>query len=144
MEQAKAYHGGCHCGALRLVFRSAKPLGPRACGCTFCRKHGGRWVSDAGGSAAIRWDAAIEPTRYRFGSATAAFLLCPRRGSCVAAVDDGDAGRIAVLNLNAFDDPHLEIVASPMDYEGENLADRRGRRQARWTPTDLAGQKLGD
>jgi hypothetical protein len=144
MSEEAAYHGGCHCGALRLTFRSARPLAPRACGCSFCRKHGGRWVSDAEGSAAIRWNPAVAPTIYRFGTATAEFLICPRCGSCVAAVDEHDTGRIAVLNLNAFDDPRIDIKAAPMDYDGEDVETRQVRRRARWTPIELAAEEASE
>ena len=49
----------------------------------------------------------------------------------------------ATLNLNAFDDPHLDLAAVPVSYDGETLAERRARRRRRWTPVDLQGPGKG-
>ena len=80
MSAVLAYHGGCHCGALRVTFESAKPpadLQRRACQCSFCRSHGAVTLSDAEG--AMRIDAEADAlVRYRFGLKTADFLICAR------------------------------------------------------------------
>jgi hypothetical protein len=44
--------GACHCGNLELTFETARDPGElavRACGCSVCRLHGGRTVSDPKG-----------------------------------------------------------------------------------------------
>lgn len=137
MTQQVAHGGGCHCGALRVEFRSAKPLAPRACDCSFCRKHGVRSVSDADGLASIHITAGHEPLRYRFGLKTADFLICSVCGVYVAAVIAIEGQTYSVLNLNAFDNPHADIAAVPMSYEGEGIADRTERRRRVWTPTKV-------
>ncbi len=41
--------GGCHCSNIRFRLESAKPpseFAPRVCDCTFCTKHGARYISD--------------------------------------------------------------------------------------------------
>jgi len=127
-----SYRGSCHCGAVRVSFETAKPLAPRACQCSFCRKHGARSVSDPDGSASIEWT--LEPLRYRFASRAADYLVCARCGVYVGAVTGAPAGAIATLNLNAFDDPSLDLTASPVSYEGETSEQKEERRRSRWTP----------
>jgi hypothetical protein len=129
--------GSCHCGALTLEFHSAKPLAPRACDCSFCRKHGARSVSDPDGHATIRSAAGRDPLRYRFGLKTADFLICSRCGVYVAAVIDIEGQSYSVLNLNTFEDSHSEIPGQPMSYEGESAEDRTERRRRVWTPTQI-------
>jgi hypothetical protein len=131
------YTGACHCGALRISFETARPLAPRACQCSFCRKHGARSVSDRAGSAWIEWD--LEPLRYRFASRVADYVVCARCGVYVGAVADAPGGPIATLNLNAFDDPRFDLPASPVSYDGETPAEKAERRRARWTPLRPAG-----
>jgi hypothetical protein len=129
--------GGCHCGLLAFEFHSSKPLTPRACDCSFCRKHGVRSVSDADGRAIIRLESDGAALRYRFGLATADFLICGTCGVYVAAVIDIENKCYSVLSLNAFADPHLDIDATPMSYDGETVGSRAERRQRVWTPTEV-------
>lgn len=88
-------HGSCHCGRLRIEFSTGQdPTGftPRACDCSFCRKHGAAYVSDPAGqlSVSVREDAL---RKYRQGSDTADFLLCGKCGVLVAVVFE-HAGRL--------------------------------------------------
>lgn len=135
MASEVTHTGGCHYGALRIEFHTSRPLTPRACDCSFCRKHGARSVSDADGRAVIR--ATRQPLRYRFGVKTADFLICQSCGVYVAAVIEVDGTCCSVLNLNSFDDPHADIAATPMCYEGETTMARTERRRRVWTPTEM-------
>lgn len=126
------HRGGCHCGAIRIAFESDKPLAPRACQCGFCRKHGARTVSDPDGSAALSLGGAA--IRYRFASRAADYILCGQCGVYLGAVAELDGSTYATLNLNAFDDPRLDLVAQPVSYDGESMAAKGDRRRARWTP----------
>ena len=126
------HRGGCHCGLIRIAFESERPLAPRACQCSFCRKHGARTVSDAEGAATI--EASLPPIRYRFASRSTDYLLCARCGVYLGAVFGAPEARIATLNLNAFDDPHPGIEAVPVSYEGESDEAKAERRRQRWTP----------
>ena len=130
------HSGHCHCGALRFSFESAVPLAPRACQCGFCRRHGARTVSDPAGSAVLTLGA--ETLRYRFGSTTTDFLLCARCGIYVGAAARIDGADFVTLNLNAFDDPRLELAATPVSYDGEDAAAKAARRRAHWTPLAFA------
>ncbi|MDQ8758027.1 hypothetical protein RCO27_17510 [Sphingosinicella sp. LHD-64] len=76
--------------------------------------------------------------RYRFASKTTDYILCGRCGAYVGAVAEIERATYATLNLNAFDDPRLDLTAAPVDYDGESPAEKAARRRARWTPARLA------
>jgi hypothetical protein len=130
--------GRCHCGAIELSFETDRPLAPRACQCSFCRKHGARSVSDPDGRAAIASTA--EPRLYRFASRAADYILCSRCGVYLGAMTLIDGQRLATLNLNAFDDPRLDLTALAVSYEGESAEAKAERRRSRWTPLELSGR----
>jgi hypothetical protein len=130
-------HGGqCHCGAIRFAFDTEKPLAPRACQCGFCRKHGARTVSDPNGSAVLNLSG--EAVSYRFASKAADYILCGRCGVYVGATARLDGGFYATLNLNAFDDPRLDLEGRPVSYDGEDAAGKADRRRVQWTPARIA------
>lgn len=131
------YQGQCHCGAIRFAFETAQSLAPRACQCSFCRRHGARTVTDPEGSAVLALGP--ETIRYRFGTGTTDFLICGRCGIYVGATAELDGRVYATLNLNAFDDPRLELEAAPVSYDGEDAAGKANRRRAKWTPARFAG-----
>lgn len=128
--------GGCHCGAIRIVLETAKPLSPRACQCSFCRRHGARTVSDPEGSATLALGGPV--IRYRFATKSSDYILCATCGVYLGAVAEIDGATYATLNLNAFDDPRLDLVAEPVSYDGEDAAAKGERRRAKWTPARLA------
>lgn len=134
------FQGGCHCGAVTVTFESAhdaQELEVRACGCSFCRSHGARTMTDPGGNAAItaKPDAL---NRYRFGLGTADFLVCNNCGTYVGAYFD-DAGQgFATLNVNAFQArADFSEAAKSADYDAETAESRMARRRTRWTPAAL-------
>ena len=45
-----------------------------------------------------------------------------------------DGELFVTLNLNAFDDPRLELSAVPVSYDGEDAETKAERRRERWTP----------
>jgi hypothetical protein len=90
-----------------------------------------RAVSDPDGSATL--DLGPETIRYRFGLGITDFLICGRCGIYVGAMARIDGHDLVTLNLNAFDDPHLELAATPFSYEGESAEERSARRRGRWT-----------
>lgn len=124
--------GRCHCGAIRLAFETDKPLAPRACQCGFCRRHGARTVSDPEGSAALEYGS--DPIRYRFGTRTTDYILCATCGVYLGAVAEVGGALYATLNLNAFDEPRLDLAAAPVSYDGESAAAKAERRRKAWTP----------
>ncbi|MGC1520822.1 MAG: hypothetical protein WA803_04715 [Steroidobacteraceae bacterium] len=128
--------GGCHCKNLSFVldWPGATPdVAARACGCSFCMKHGGVWTShpDAKLSVAIRRADIV--SKYAFGTETATFYVCARCGA-VPIVTSEIAGRLyAVVNVNTFEnfDP-ARLRRQGADFEGEELQSRLARRQRNW------------
>jgi hypothetical protein len=104
-EYMTTFHGSCHCGRLRIAFstdRDPADFMPRACDCSFCRKHGAAYVSDPAGRLSI---SAREDSlrKYRQGSDTADFLLCGRCGVLVA-VTFGHTDRVyGAVNIGCLD-----------------------------------------
>jgi len=137
MAAMQAYHGGCHCGALRVTFETAlepEAIQRRACQCSFCRSHGGVTVSDPNG--AIRVDASADRlVRYQFGLKVSDFLICGQCGVYVGAVFfDGDEAW-GVVNVNALHE--RDSFKAPIDaisYDGETASSRGDRRKTKWTP----------
>jgi hypothetical protein len=78
---------------------------------------------------------ANELSRYRWGLATADFLVCRRCGVYLGAVLSEGGRSWATLNVNAFDDQEpFRREAQAVSYEGETAAQRIARRKAAWTP----------
>jgi hypothetical protein len=128
--------GRCHCG--NIAFSLAWDPDPeripaRACGCTFCVKHGGLWTSNPRG----RLDVAIaEPglvSRYEFGTRTAQFHVCERCG-IVPVVTSRIEGRLyAVVSVNAFEGVEPAMISrSPASFDGEETGERLARRTRNW------------
>jgi hypothetical protein len=136
------HKGGCHCGAIRMTYRSATPAAEhalRACQCSFCRKHGSIAVSDPDGSVEIRIADEQRASRYRFGLGTADYLVCRECGVYVAAVMTEGERSWSVTIVNALDDrADFTGPVEPVDFSAEDGDDRRARRRARWTPTIFA------
>jgi hypothetical protein len=128
--------GKCHCGNISFALDwepDPAEIRARACGCSFCRKHGGVWTSHPRGRLRI---AVAEPqglNRYAFGTGTAEFLVCTRCG-CVPVVTSLIDGRIyAVVSVNAFEHVDAAIIRrSEADFDGEGTADRLTRRKRNW------------
>ena len=137
----RQYRGSCHCGALEVVFESAsapEALTLRACDCGFCRRHGVRAVADPRGAVRIVETAPEALQRYRFGLATADFLLCRTCGCYLGALLGDDDGAWLTLNVNCLEaraafDPSPPAVS----YDHEDAEGRRARRRANWTPAEL-------
>jgi hypothetical protein len=130
------YPGGCHCGAVTLRYETAIPVekwAPRACQCSFCRKHAARNVSDPAG----HWHIQGPVARYRFALRTADFLLCTTCGcylGCAIASDGNWFGSVNLLML----DVEVSAPDAPCDYDGEDAAQRISRRVTKWTPTTFS------
>ena len=134
--------GGCHCGNLELAFETLRPPGEltvRACGCSFCRHHGARTISDPAGSVEVFVNDPAALSRYRFGLGTAEFLVCRNCGVYVGAVMTEAGSAYATVNVNALATPEVfAATAVPVSYERELEAERRARRRSRWTPARVS------
>ena len=131
------HRGQCHCGAIRLELESEAGLAPRQCRCGFCRRHNVRMVSDPDGEARLML--APETQRYRFATGTTDYLICGLCGVYVGAVAVIDDRTYAALNLNAFDNPHLDLAGEPVSYEDEPAEQKAERRRRKWTPALTVG-----
>lgn len=134
-----ALHGGCHCGNLEVELElrvRPEEAEVRACGCSFCRAHGSRNVTDPGGRVLLRAREPTELSRYRFGQRTADFLVCRRCGVYVGAVMAAPDGRLyATINVNALAErARFTREAAKVSYDAEGPAGRVDRRASHWTP----------
>lgn len=93
-------------------------------------------VSDPDGTAELTLGP--DTRRYRFGTGTTDFLFCGECGIYVGALAEVDGKLMATLNLNAFNEPRLELQAAPVSYEGESAQAKAERRRRNWTPALLA------
>ena len=92
-------------------------------------------VSDPEGSAVLTLGP--ETRRYRFGTGTTDFLFCGRCGVYVGAIAELDGRTLVTLNLNAFDEPQLDLAAEAVFYDGESAEQKAERRRRKWTPARL-------
>ncbi|WP_298466234.1 hypothetical protein [uncultured Erythrobacter sp.] len=130
--------GSCHCGTIQLAFATQLELteiSPRQCGCDFCLKHPANWFADPKGT--LRLTSATTPLRYRFGTKTADFVLCPDCGVLVAATCTIDGAAYGIVNLNCLDGrtdwPEPDALS---DFDGEGTGDRLARRTRNWMPVE--------
>jgi hypothetical protein len=136
---AEKLRGGCHCG--NISFELGWPgdtatISARRCGCTFCTKHGGVWTSNPAGELAVRLADPIRVSRYEFGTATAAFLVCTRCGAVPLVISRIEGRDHAVVNVNCFDGVDASrIRIAPASFDGEDVSDRLARRQRNWIGT---------
>jgi len=129
-------YGRCHCGTIAFVLDWKGPpvdMPARACGCSFCVKHGGVWTSrpDAGLVVTVR-DAALV-SMYACGTRTATFHVCSRCGA-VPVVTSTIAGRLyAVVNVNTLEDVDESWLSrGTAGFEGETVETRLARRARNW------------
>jgi hypothetical protein len=137
-------HGKCHCGniALTLDWDGSPPDIPaRACGCSFCTRHGGVWTSRPGSTLNVTIGDRSLVSRYAFGTRTATFHVCSRCG-CVPVVTSDIGNRAyAVVNVNVLEnlDPAW-IRRASANFDGESVESRLARRQRYW----IADVRFGD
>ena len=128
--------GGCHCR--NITFELAwlgdpTAIPARACGCTFCVKHGGVWTSHPGSRLEVTVADPALVSRYAFGTRTADFHVCARCG-VVPLVTCEIAGRLhAVVNVNVFEGIDRSILRrAETRFDAEDVESRLHRRQRNW------------
>ncbi|NMG00691.1 aldehyde-activating protein [Aromatoleum toluolicum] len=144
---AHALRGGCHCGAIRVELelpREPAAYTPRACDCSFCRKHGAAYFSDPAGRLHLEVRDQTALGRYRQGNALAEFLFCKCCGVLVAVIYAEDARRYATVNSRVIDgDPGFPdaTTVSPQTLAPD---DKVARWKAVWFGgVTLAGDGTG-
>ena len=129
-------HGSCHCGniSFELAWTPDPPEIPaRACGCSFCRKHGGVWTSSPDAALEMQVKDPAFVSLYTFGTRTADFHVCSRCGVTPVATSRIDGRTYAVVNVHAFNDVEPALIrAAPASFEGEDEAARLARRKRVW------------
>ena len=128
--------GRCHCGNISfdLDWKSdPTEIAARACGCTFCVKHGGVWTSAPGGALKVRVRDAAQVSKYKFGTGTAEFHICAVCGVVPVVTSVIDGKLYAVVSVNAFEDIDRSLLRQvPASFDGETEAARLARRQRGW------------
>jgi hypothetical protein len=129
-------NGKCHCGniAFELEWEGDPPTIPaRACGCSFCVKHGGVWTSNPGSRLSITIDDASLISKYVFATRTATFHVCSRCGIVPFVTSEIANHLYAVANVNVLEniDPSW-LRRTKASFEGEDLQSRLARRQRNW------------
>src|SRR5207247_1096111 len=120
--------GKCHCGniAFELEWEGNPPEIPaRACGCTFCVKHGGVWTSNPQAKLAVSVRDAALVSKYAFGTRTATFHVCSRCGAVPLVTSEIAKRLYAVVNVNVFEN------VDPSRLRRPSARRARGRRRPR-------------
>ena len=129
-------HGSCHCGniAFELTWDpDPAEIPARACGCSFCVKHGGVWTSNPGGALRIIVSDPSAVSRYSFETHTAVFHICARCGVVPVVTSRIEDHLYAVVNVNTFENvaPSL-LKRAPISFDGEEEGTRLARRERYW------------
>lgn len=129
-------NGSCHCGNIRFTLDwlpEPTVIPARACGCSFCVKHGGVWTSCPTGRLRIQMRSPERVCRYEFGTRTARFHVCTACGIVPVVTSEIEGKLYAVVSVNAFDNVEaLQLQRSPASFDGESEGDRLARRQRNW------------
>ena len=129
-------HGKCHCGNIVFTLTwepDPREIAARACGCSFCTKHGGVWTSHPGGALRVRVEDRSRVSRYAFGTRTADFHVCTRCGVVPVATSRIDDKLYAVVSVNAFEGVDASLLRrAPASFDGEGEDSRLARRKRNW------------
>jgi hypothetical protein len=126
--------GKCHCGNIALVLEWIDHEIPaRACGCSFCVKHGGVWTSHPRARLDVTIGDPSLVSKYAFGTRTATFYVCARCGAVPFVTSEIEGRLYAVVNVNALEGVEpSRLGRAPTDFEGEDIASRLARRKRNW------------
>jgi len=131
--------GKCHCGNIRYVLEwpgDGSDIKIRACGCTFCTKHGGNWTSHRDSELAADIHDAPLLSKYRFGTETAEFYVCARCGVVPFVTSTIDGHLYAVVNVNTFEGANpSSLPRTATNFDGEGTGERLERRKRNWIRT---------
>jgi hypothetical protein len=112
---------------------SPSEIPARACGCSFCVKHGGVWTSAPGGALKIAIKDPALASRYAFGTRTAEFHVCSRCGVVPVVTSEIEGRLYAVVNVNAFEGVDAAMLKrSSANFDGEGTDSRLARRARNW------------
>ena len=138
--------GRCHCGNVAFELEwGGDPLAipARACGCSFCVKHGGVWTSNPKSRLTVTVADPALVSKYAFGTRTATFHVCSRCGVVPFVTSEIANHLYAVVNVNALEDiDEARLVRAAANFEGEELESRLARRARIWiADVRIAGRR---
>lgn len=110
-------HGGCHCGNVAVQLQLSRPVqsyAPRACDCSFCRKHGAAYLSDPDGTLLLRVRQREQLGSYRQGSNAAEMLVCRTCGVLLGALYRDGAATYGVVNSRVLEAAEELGAAQPV------------------------------
>ena len=130
--------GKCHCGNISFFLTwdpDPSEIPARACGCSFCTKHGGVWTSNPKGALKVRIKDPSLASKYAFGTKTADFHVCSRCGIVPVVTSRIDGDLYAVVSVNAFENVDASLLRrAPANFDGEHTDSRLARRKRNWIP----------
>jgi hypothetical protein len=128
--------GSCHCKNISFILDwqpEPTTIPARACGCSFCVKHGGVWTSCPTARLRVVVRNSEKVSRYEFGTKTARFHVCTNCGVVPLVTSEINARVFAVVSINALDNLEAErLDRKPASFDGESAGDRLSRRQRNW------------
>jgi hypothetical protein len=129
-------NGKCHCGNIAFELEwegDTAEIPARACGCSFCVKHGGVWTSNPNSRLSVTIRDISLVSKYAFGSRTATFHVCSRCGAVPLVTSEIANQLYAVVNVNVFEnvDPS-RLNRAAASFEGEDSESRLARRRRSW------------
>ena len=125
MVEFNELKGGCHCGRLSLCFSTSLNLedfNPRACDCSYCKKHAAMYISDPSGRLLIDVKGIDGLGRYRQGSETADFLYCTNCGVLIGVVFENNGDIYGAVNdrcLDGYENLGGPAIVSPRKLSPE-------------------------
>jgi len=123
LVELRPVSGACHCRNISFTLRfpvTESPTRVRACSCSFCLKHGGIYTSHPEAKLQVLIADEDQLQRYRFGTNTAHFLICRRRGAVPVITSHIDDTCYAVVNVNTLDNiDRAEFEEATTNFEGE-------------------------
>ena len=129
-------NGRCHCGniTLELDWEGSPPEIPaRACGCSFCVKHGGVWTSNPKARLAVVIRNPALVSSYAFGTRTATFHICSLCGAVPIVTSEIENHLYAVVNVNVLENVDAAwLRLASADFDGEDVESRLARRKRNW------------
>ena len=129
-------NGRCHCGNIAFELEwegDTAEIPARACGCSFCVRHGGVWTSNPSSRLAVAIRDTSLVSKYAFGSRTATFHICSRCGAVPLVTSEIANHLYAVVNVNVFENvDRSQLHRAAASFEGEDVESRLARRTHNW------------
>jgi len=123
MVDLTAWHGGCHCGAVRFSVWVDPPVTVQRCNCSMCSRTGfvhlivpaSRFTLEQGAEAL---------TEYTFNTGVAKHRFCSRCGVKSFYVPRSNPDGYSI-NVNCLDDADLDQVTVE-DFDGQHWEENAG------------------